>query len=205
MDVPCGDCRGCCNAGRFVHLLPADKAAHSAIPKQLVIPAPGMPAGHAVMGYLDSGSCPMLKDGNCSIYASRPSTCRTFDCRVLAAAGLSMNGRWNERINERARTWQFTFSSAGAQQRLTAMKEAAAFIQKHAAAFPGGRVPTDPAAIAVLAIKVHPVFLPEGRESSPEKIAQSIVQASRRFESETRERNAAPTHSLAQPAGRAER
>lgn len=186
MDVPCGDCRGCCSAGRFVHLLPSDKAAHAAIPKPLLIRAPGMPAGHAVMGYLDTGACPMLKAGNCSVYASRPSTCRTFDCRVLAATGLAMAGRWSERINDRVRTWRFTFSSEGGKQRLRAMQAAAAFIQRHAAAFPGGRAPTDPTSIAVLAIKVHPVFLSHGAEASREKIAHAIVAESRRFESAAR-------------------
>lgn len=41
MDVPCGECRGCCSAGRFVHLLPSDQTAYSAIPKQFLLRAPG--------------------------------------------------------------------------------------------------------------------------------------------------------------------
>ena len=184
IDVPCGECRGCCSAGRFVHLLPSDEPAHSAIPKQFLLRAPGMPKGHAVMGYLDSGICPMLKAGNCSVYSSRPSTCRTFDCRVLAAAGLSMDGKWNERINERVKAWQFSFSSADGRRRLKAIQDSAAFIQQHAAAFPSGRAPTEPTSIAVLAIKVHPVFLSLGSDSTPTKIASAIVTASRRFENE---------------------
>lgn len=127
----------------------------------------------------------MLKAGNCSVYSRRPSTCRTFDCRVLAATGLSVNGKWNERINDRVQTWQFTFSSADTRQRLKAMRDAAAFIQKHAAAFPDGRAPAEPTSIAVLAIKVHSVFLSTGGDSSPTKIASAIVTASRRFETET--------------------
>lgn len=136
------------------------------------------------MGYLDSGSCPMLKGGNCSVYSNRPSTCRTFDCRVLAATGLSMNGKWNERINDRVRAWQFKFSSAESQLHLNAMKDAAAFIQNHAADFPDGRAPSDPTSIAVLAIKVHPVFLSQASDYSPAKTADAIVTASRRFEGE---------------------
>lgn len=85
VNVPCGKCRGCCTAGRFVHLVPSDQLAHSTILKKFLHRAPGMPKGHALMGYLDGGICPMLKSGDCSIYPSRPSTCRTFDCRVLAA------------------------------------------------------------------------------------------------------------------------
>ena len=41
------------------------------------------------MGFDERGRCPMLTDAGCSIYAHRPRTCRTFDCRVFTAAGLS--------------------------------------------------------------------------------------------------------------------
>ncbi len=184
IDVPCGDCRGCCSAGRFVHLLPSDQSAHSVIPKQFLLRTPGMSKGHAVMGYLDSGCCPMLKAGNCSVYLSRPSTCRTFDCRVLAATGLSMEGKWSERINERVRAWQFTFSSANGQQRLKAIRSAVTFIQQHASAFPSGRAPTELTAVAVLAIKIHRVFLTLDNDSNPTKIASAIVTESRRFENQ---------------------
>lgn len=182
VDVPCGDCRGCCSAGRFVHLTPSDQSAHSAIPKQFLQPAPGMPKGNAVMGYLADGLCPMLKDGNCSIYPSRPSTCRTFDCRVLAAAHLHVGGRLGERINERVRAWRFSFSTEDSQNRLKAIRSAANFIEQHPDAFPGSRVPSEPTTIAVLAIKVHSVFLSSSSNATPPKIANEIIAASRRFE-----------------------
>jgi uncharacterized protein len=183
IEVPCGECRGCCCAGRFVHLLPSDQPAHSAIPKQLLHRAPGMSEGHAVMGYLDGGICPMLKAGDCSIYSSRPSTCRTFDCRVLAATGLIMEGNWSERINRRVQAWRFAFYSEEGRRRHKAMRDAAAFIQRHAAAFPGGRTPAQATTLAVLAIKVHPVFLSTDHCSNPVEIANAIVTESRRFES----------------------
>ena len=182
VDVACGECRGCCSAGRFVHLTPADQAAHSNIPKQFLLRVPGFTEGHAVMGYLDGGACPMLKAGDCSIYPSRPSTCRTFDCRVLTATGLLIDGKWNERINKKVKAWEFSFSSPDGQRRLTAMKDAAAFIRRHAALFPGGRAPSEPTTLAVLAIKVHPVFLSPVCHSSPLEIANAIVTESRRFE-----------------------
>ena len=94
---------------------------------------------------------------------------------------LLAKGKWNERINGRVQTWRFSFASADGRQRLQAIRDAAAFIQKHAAAFPDGRVPTEPTSIAVLAIKVHPVFLSAGADSSPGRIANAIVEASRRF------------------------
>lgn len=182
LDVPCGKCRGCCSAGRFVHLTPSDRSAHSAIPKQFLHCAPGMPKGHAVMGYLAGGLCPMLKAGDCSIYSSRSSTCRTFDCRVLAAAGLRIDGKWNERINERVQAWRFSFSSEDGPQRLKAIRSAANFIQEHPGAFPGGRAPSEPTTIAVLAIKVHTVFLSPSGNAAPTDLANAIVAASRSFE-----------------------
>ena len=182
VDVPCGECRGCCSAGRFIHLTPSDQAAHSAIPKQFLHGAPGMPKGHAVMGYVEEGLCPMLKAGNCSIYSSRPSTCRTFDCRVLTAAGLHIGGKWNERINERVKAWNFSFSSEDSQKRLEAIRNAANFIQQHPAAFPAGRAPSEPTTVAVLAIKVHSVFLNSSGNANLTDIANAIVTASRSFE-----------------------
>ena len=183
IEVPCAECRGCCSAGRFIHLLPTDQPAHSVIPKQLLLSAPGMPKGHTVMGYLDGGICPMLKAGDCSIYSSRPSACRTFDCRVLAATGLIMEGKWSERINQRVQAWEFTFSSEEGRRRHRAMRDTAAFIQQHPAAFPGGLTPSQATTLAVFAIKVHSVFLSPDRFSNPVEIANAIITESRRFES----------------------
>lgn len=134
------------------------------------------------MGYRADGLCPMLTDGNCAIYPSRPSTCRSFDCRVLAAAGMQIGGQWNERINARAQAWRFSFSSAESPQRLKAIRSAAHFIAHHAAAFPGGRAPSEPVTIAVLALKVHTVFLDAESHATPAEIATAVVAASREFE-----------------------
>ncbi|MFA6001077.1 MAG: hypothetical protein WC828_03075 [Thermoleophilia bacterium] len=38
------------------------------------------------------GCCPMLIDGGCSIYEHRPLTCRIYDSRVFAAAGIVAGG-----------------------------------------------------------------------------------------------------------------
>jgi hypothetical protein len=88
MDVPCGDCVACCTSSQFVLVEPADSAARSAIPAELLVPAPGLPDGHLLMGYDARGHCPMLVDGGCSIYEHRPRTCRTYDCRVFTASGV---------------------------------------------------------------------------------------------------------------------
>lgn len=134
------------------------------------------------MGYLAGGLCPMLADGNCAIYPRRPSTCRTFDCRVLAAAGLQLGGRWSERINARVQAWRFSFSSEGSRDRLEAIRRAADFIERRPDAFPGGRAPSDPSTIAVLAVKVHAVFLSTTGDAASTDVANAIVAASRRFD-----------------------
>lgn len=124
----------------------------------------------------------MQKGGDCSIYPSRPSTCRTFDCRVLAVAGLRIDGKWNDRINEQVKAWRFSFSSENGQQQMKAIKSAANFIQQHPGAFPGRRAPSEPTTIAVLAIKVHAVFLSLDGNTAPTDLANAIVAASRSFE-----------------------
>ena len=88
-DVPCGTCTGCCTSSQFIHIGPDETDALAHIPAALLFPAPRMPRGHVLMGYDRRGHCPMLVDDACSIYAHRPRTCRTYDCRVFTAAGIA--------------------------------------------------------------------------------------------------------------------
>ena len=73
--VPCAGCTACCRSGYFIHVEPDEQAALAAIPAELLFPAPGLPAGHHVMGYGADGACPMLVEDACSIYAERPRAC----------------------------------------------------------------------------------------------------------------------------------
>jgi hypothetical protein len=70
-----------------------------------------MPAGHLLMGYDAQGRCPLLTDQGCSIYAHRPRTCRTYDCRVFPAAGVFPDEPEKTAIAERAVQWRFTYGS----------------------------------------------------------------------------------------------
>jgi hypothetical protein len=106
-DVPCGDCTACCTSGYFVHVEPDEVEALRRIPKALQFPAPGRPRGHVVLPYDERGHCPMLVDGACSIYEHRPRTCRNYDCRVFAAAGLPADDD-KPAIAARVRRWRFT-------------------------------------------------------------------------------------------------
>lgn len=123
----------------------------------------------------------MLAGGDCSIYGSRPVACGQFDCRVLAAAGCQLDGRWSGRVNERVGSWRFSHSTSDSEAAAQSVKAAAAFIVGHAHLFPGSRVPTHPLQLSILALKVHSVFLP-GRPREPKVTVQRVIAASRQFE-----------------------
>jgi len=123
LDVPCGDCVGCCTSSLFVHVAPDETSTLAVIPRRLLVRAPG-----------------------------RPRTCRDYDCRMLAAAGVEA-GDGKDAINERV---------------------AAAFIRDERASFPGGAAPSSPDQIAVLALMVYELFL-DGAARNPVETANAIV------------------------------
>lgn len=180
-DVPCGDCVACCSSSYFIHLGPDDLPAKRRIPKELQFRAPGLPKGHAVMGYDEHGRCPMLVDGKCSVYEDRPRTCRVYDCRVFAAAGMTDAGEGKEAITRQAVRWTFEFPSSTDIRLQAAVRHAADFLRGHAHLFPDGFVPANPTQLAVLAVKVHDAFLEHiddaGRAKLPaaKKMAQAIA------------------------------
>ena len=160
-DVPCGTCTACCTSGQFVHIHPdeADTLAH--IPHELLFPAPFLPTGHVLLGYDERGHCPMLADGKCSIYAYRPRTCRTYDCRVFPASGLT--DRDKPPIAARAARWEFDVTGQDAERRLAAVQAAGAFLSEYPEVFPDGAPPPNRTQLAVLAVELHEEFL----EASP--------------------------------------
>ena len=158
MDVPCGECRGCCTSAYFIHIAPDETEALAAIPKRLLFAAPGLPKGHKLLGYDDKGHCPMLKDNACSIYAQRPRACRQYDCRVLTATGIS-EAADKPAIVRQAKRWRFGAESEADKRLLAAVRAAAKFLRKHGERFPPGFVPANAPQQAMLAIRVHKVFL----------------------------------------------
>jgi uncharacterized protein len=180
--VPCGECRGCCVSSYFIHIKPQDARSLDVIPRHLLISVPRASDNAFLMGYDQEGRCPMLKNANCSIYADRPSTCKDYDCRIFAAAGILAGERDKSVINERIGAWQFRYSTEDSRFRHQAIREAARFILNNRDAFPGGRAPTAPTEIAIVAIKVYSVFLPPFRSCDPVQIAAAIIDASREFE-----------------------
>lgn len=155
IDVPCGACVACCTSSYFIHVDPDEAGSLAAIPAELLFPAPGRPEGTLLLGHDSQGRCPMLLDGRCSIYRQRPRTCRIYDCRVFAAAGLDAD---RAAITEMARRWEFDYP-ADDRARHVAVLEAARFMRERAALFPTGSIPDSPADLAALAVRVSDVFL----------------------------------------------
>jgi len=157
-DVPCAGCTACCTSSQFVHIGPEETETRACIPPALLFPAPRRPPGHAVLGYDERGHCPMLIDGQCSIYEHRPQACRTYDCRVFPAAGVSAGDGDKGLIARRAAQWQFRYPTDADQVAHDGVRAAATFLRQHPSVLPAG-APVDPTRIAVLAVEIHHAFL----------------------------------------------
>ena len=175
-DVPCGDCNACCRSAYFIHIQPGETRTLEALGKEALIDAPGLPTGHKLMGHGKDGACPQLVENRCAVYADRPQTCRNYDCRVFAAAGIYESDD-KPRINERVGQWRFEYPAAQDEQEHAAVRAAAKFIAENASLFPGGKIPSTPSQLATLAMKAYPVFM--GALQTPEETARRIVEASR--------------------------
>lgn len=151
-DVPCGDCTACCTASQFIHIGPDETDTLAHVPSALRFPAPGLPEGHVVLGYDEHGRCPMLVDNACSIYAHRPRTCRTYDCRIFPATGVDLTHDGKPLIAARARRWRFDLATDDDRARQAALRAAAGAVHERE----GGSNPTRQ---AVLAVEIHDLFL----------------------------------------------
>jgi uncharacterized protein len=165
MDVACGECVGCCTSAYYIKVRAKETRALAAIDPRHLDPEPTA-AGDRIMGYDANGHCHMFRDGGCSVYADRPETCRAYDCRVFAAAGIAAGGDDKSVINERVSRWRFEYPSAN-------------YLRQHPVRFPNGRVPSRPSDIAVLAVKTYRVFL-DPPANDPD-IRAAIIEANREF------------------------
>jgi len=159
IDVPCGDCYACCRSSYFIHIRPEETRTISSIPGELLSPAPGLPSGNVLLGYDENGRCPMLVDEKCSIYDTRPLTCRNYDCRVFAATGISPGEADKILIDHQVKRWKFSYPTIKDRKVQSAVKEAARFLRERAECFPEGVIPANTTQLAILAIKVYNVFL----------------------------------------------
>jgi Fe-S-cluster containining protein len=179
-DVACGDCSGCCTSSYAIVVRPHETEALRAIPADVRVRDPYDPDGRQLVGYDDRGHCPMLREGRCSIYAHRPQTCRTYDCRVFAAAGIDPGGPERAAITARTRRWQFSYGSEDARRAHDAVRRAARYLREDAPSF-GGRAPTRPNAIAMTALAAYELFLAPVPESAAGKreLAERVLAAAR--------------------------
>jgi uncharacterized protein len=176
MEVACGDCVGCCTSSYYIKVRAHETQALTRIGAHLE--SGTTTDGSRLMGFAANGHCHMFVDGGCAIYADRPETCRTYDCRIYAAAGIDA-GEGRTRINARVAAWRFSYPDTRDLEEHRAVKAAAAYLRQHPVRFPNGRVPSRPAEIAVLAVKAYEVFL-EQPPGDRETVA-ALVQAVRDF------------------------
>jgi hypothetical protein len=178
-DVPCDGCTACCTASQFVPIEPDEAETLAHIPAELLFPAPRRPRGHLLLGYDERGHCPMLVDGGCSIYEHRPRACRTYDCRVLPAAGVAIDGEPGKAaIGRRVGRWRFSYPTQADRAQHEAVRTAAAFLRQHDGELPEGAVPATATGLAVLAIELHGLFLDRNTESGRTSVvapAPSVV------------------------------
>lgn len=179
MDVACGSCRGCCTSSFYVKVRPDETAAMNRIGAENLEPGPpGNPAAR-LLGFRPNGHCRMLVSRECSIYADRPETCRSYDCRVFAAAGMDA-GEGKTEINERVERWRFSYPTEQDRVEHRAVMAAAAYLRQHPVRFAGGHVPSRPSQIAVLAVKAYEVFLDPPADDAA--IREALVHATEAFE-----------------------
>jgi hypothetical protein len=142
----------------FIHIRPEETQTIRRIPRALLFPAPGLPKGHVLMGYDDQGCCPMLVEGECSIYEDRPQTCRDYDCRVFAATGVSVDRQTQAEIADRVKAWAFTYEKEESREEHRMVKAAAAFLEENRDLFPPGSLPGYPVQLAALAVRICRLF-----------------------------------------------
>jgi hypothetical protein len=170
-EVPCGGCTACCTSSQFIHIGPDETETLAHIPRALLSPAPRLPSGHFVLGYDDTGRCPMLVDDRCSIYEHRPRTCRTYDCRVFAATRVDP-GPGQERIAQRTGRWRFDFPTEADRTSRQAVRAATAFVERHPEVLPDKGALT-PTRLAAAALTISGAFLDAGGrvvEPDPEQV-----------------------------------
>lgn len=159
VEVPCGGCTACCRSSQFVEVGPDESATLEAVPPALLFPAPGRP-GYRLMGFDSDGRCPMLTDDRCSIYESRPRACRTYDCRVFSATGVSIDEPARRAVAERVSAWEWQPDPEGDATR-AAVTAAARFLARREEALPDDLVPRSATGRALMALELHELFRPD--------------------------------------------
>jgi uncharacterized protein len=184
MDVPCATCNACCRASYFIHIRSREKETLRHIPPKILFPAPRSAQGDVLLGYNEHGRCPMLIDNSCSIYGHRPITCRTYDCRIFSAAGLSADDDETSVRSREIPQWRFSYPQPRDRQQHSAVKAASRFLQQHGKELPVELVPGNAIQLALLSIKVYDVFMRFDSRSG--NIIRAVVRAHEKFAQRSR-------------------
>ena len=154
VDVPCGSCTACCTSSYFILVNRTEQQAIDAIGAELLFPAPNNP-NLLVMGFNKKGHCPKLVGGKCSIYANRPHTCRTYDCRIFSAANIAAGGNEKHAVNYRVTQWQFGYDNPQSEQAHKQVQIAAKYLTSHESFSDQVENPTQH---ALAALKIYDLF-----------------------------------------------
>ena len=162
-DVPCGDCNACCSSSYYIPIHSEERSTIAHIPAAVLTRSECHTEPRWTLSQSCAGRCPMLVDGACSIYAKRPRTCRRYDCRVFAAAGVAPGSGVRAAVNERVWQWRFEYPNEVDAQCQTAVLAAAEFLQRRSDLIDPEVAPADTGELAKAAVFVHEVFM----ESKP--------------------------------------
>jgi Fe-S-cluster containining protein len=155
-EVPCGECNACCRTFHQIHLRPGEKRARKRLPKEYLSVAPGLPPGYLLLGFTETGACPVLIGGRCTIYEDRPLVCRTYDCRMYAATGVTPD---RGEIAAQVRRWRFSYPAAEDRELHEGVLAAVRFIRQQPACLPSEAARRQPIRVATLAVAAHEKFL----------------------------------------------
>jgi Fe-S-cluster containining protein len=129
VDVPCGSCSACCCSGFFITVCMNETETLENIPGNLLKSIPGV-RGTQYMECEPHGRCRLLREGLCSIYEYRPLSCRTFDCRIFAATGILPNRNEQSPINQRIKSWRFSYPTLRDRELQKSLHLAATYLLK---------------------------------------------------------------------------
>ena len=185
--MPCGDCTACCRSSYFIDIGPEETGTLARIPKELQFPAPGKPGGNVVLGFDEHGCCPMLVDAKCSIYAHRPLTCRSYDCRIFAATGIALTEDDKALVTQHTQRWRFSYPSKRDRDQHAALKTAAMFLHEHPECLRGEEADNS-TELALRAMEIYDVFLTDHGKSSPPtdgEVVNAVMRAKQKFDGTT--------------------
>jgi uncharacterized protein len=173
-EVPCGDCNACCRSSYFITVHSEEREAIERLAPIRLTRSTRTEEPKWTLEQDCAGACPMLVDGACSIYGARPRTCRRFDCRVFAAAGVGPGTGPRAALNARVWQWRFEYPTEQDEACQNAVLAAAAFLQRNAALVDAALLPNDRGALAKAAVLVYQLFLDTAAQRDDAQLAAAI-------------------------------